>query len=565
MYILTLYLIKNFFTITNNTALAADGVSDDDWFCHGDAEWGLGSDEITARGNAAKTRSDDAQNCMLYDVTNDLICSKTSACDQWACSINGNFIQKSANANIARVMSLSSCQSSTNLSCGYTGCFWAATKCLCVQPSAACHTFTWYRDEDLDGYGGESQQGTDCGPPTPSGWVSQGGDCNDQNGGVYQTGQALSPRWPDNDGDLYGNPQFPPRTFDACEPRISGWAYNSKDCDDTNPNINPEVKVTWYADQDSDGFGDARHTSKANACVATNPGWVKDNTDCDDNQSQVHPGISISWWTDADGDDYGTGTFENRDICSPSPSGKATKNGDCDDTNADVNPSVTITVYTDQDHDGFGASNSQTALVNVCAIPVGKAANNTDCDDSNVAINPSSMWFVDSDGDREGLVTSGKRQCVKPGANWTMNNQDCNDQNSKQNSHSTWYFDQDHDGWGDTLVTQVACDQPTGYVWDSGDCNDRDASLSPDTLWFVDHDHDGFGGFMVAKLCVLPPKTLLGICEPSTSSCVGAGCVPTPSTVITSRCSYDTRILTRVGGDPDDHNASVKPVSRSPR
>ncbi|MFD0843656.1 T9SS type A sorting domain-containing protein, partial [Flaviramulus multivorans] len=59
------------------------------------------------------------------------------------------------------------------------------------------------------------------------------------------------------------------------------------DCDDTDANINPNT--VWYADTDSDGYGD--NASSLTQC--TQPlGYVLDNTDCDDTNNAVNPGVA---------------------------------------------------------------------------------------------------------------------------------------------------------------------------------------------------------------------------------------------------------------------------------
>jgi len=49
------------------------------------------------------------------------------------------------------------------------------------------------------------------------------------------------------------------------------------------------ASATYYADTDSDGYGDAGNTIQL--CQAT-PGFVLDNTDCDDSRAAIHPGAT---------------------------------------------------------------------------------------------------------------------------------------------------------------------------------------------------------------------------------------------------------------------------------
>ena len=104
--------------------------------------------------------------------------------------------------------------------------------------------------------------------------------------------------------------------------------------------------TTWYADTDSDGYGDSS-TSQV-ACSAPS-GYVSNSTDCDDSDDTINPGAAEA----CDGVD-----------------------NDCD---TDVDEGVQTTFYLDADGDGLGdSSDSQDA----CSAPSGYVADATDlCDD----------------------------------------------------------------------------------------------------------------------------------------------------------------------------------------
>ncbi|MFY7742714.1 MAG: hypothetical protein ACOVQR_08705, partial [Flavobacterium sp.] len=159
--------------------------------------------------------------------------------------------------------------------------------------------------------------------------------------------------------------------------------------------VNPNV--TYYADNDGDGFGDPTNT--VTNCTGQPVGFVTNNADCND---------SITYYTDNDEDGFG--------VLPKLACGTVTNNTDCNDS---------ITYYTDSDGDSFGA---------LPKLACGTVTDNTDCNDNQVL-------YADVDGDGFGSTT----QVACSGVN---NNLDCND-------NQIQYFDGDNDGYGTTV--QVAC------------------------------------------------------------------------------------------------------------
>ena len=105
----------------------------------------------------------------------------------------------------------------------------------------------------------------------------------------------------DDDGDGFGS-----GSLQACE-ITSGTADEGGDCDDTDDAVHPGADeicngvdddcdgdtdedaldaLTWYADSDTDGFGDP--TTSDTGCLAPS-GFVEDATDCDDTSAAVNP------------------------------------------------------------------------------------------------------------------------------------------------------------------------------------------------------------------------------------------------------------------------------------
>jgi len=184
----------------------------------------------------------------------------------------------------------------------------------------------WYTDADGDGYGGEAVADIACNAPV--GRVSDGLDCDDTDSHVHPDAEEVCDDqdndcdtlvdgqdddlvdavvwYGDGDGDGYG---------DASDSTVAcnsppGTVTDGTDCDDAEPAANPGATEicddvdndcdalvdgqdgsvvgapTWYADADSDGFGDA--STGMPACNAPR-GTVSDSTDCDDADASVSP------------------------------------------------------------------------------------------------------------------------------------------------------------------------------------------------------------------------------------------------------------------------------------
>ena len=240
-----------------------------------------------------------------------------------------------------------------------------------VDESGAVDETTFYVDFDGDGYGDADFSQDACDAPT--GWVSDSTDCddsrsdvnpgelercddidNDCDGDEDESGSIGESTWyTDNDGDSYGDPTL---STTACD-QPGDAVDNDEDCDDSNASVSPDATevcdsadndcdgttdendatdaLTWYADGDTDTYGDA--TKTLIACDQPN-GYVSDDQDCDDGDATIYPGAHETWYdgVDSDCDDWSDYDADTDGFDSDQYSGT-----DCDDTNSAINTDAT--------------------------------------------------------------------------------------------------------------------------------------------------------------------------------------------------------------------------------
>jgi len=184
-----------------------------------------------------------------------------------------------------------------------------------------CDTFDdCYQDVDNDTYGSATViTGNDLDCNNTLGEADDSTDCDDASATTFpgaSPNDSTTTCTKDSDGDDYGD-NSPPMGVTA-----------GTDCDDGDVNEFPGQ--VWYADTDTDGFGDPN--SSETACAQPS-GKILDNTDCDDASATTFPGASPNDSTttctkDSDGDDYGD----------DNPPMGVTAGTDCDDGDVNVFP-----------------------------------------------------------------------------------------------------------------------------------------------------------------------------------------------------------------------------------
>ncbi len=211
----------------------------------------------------------------------------------------------------------------------------------------------------------------------------------------------------------------------------------------------PCESLTWYYDNDGDGFGDPEDTEHIwyNLCEKPAGSYVADNTDCDDNNDTVYPGapeLCDGLDNNCDGEiDNSTTDCEGETICI---------DGQC---------VTAVTFYRDNDNDSFGNPDDTTQgsgtppegwvlwagdcddnndLVNVLADEI--MGNGID-DNCNGLIDTDDVRYLDIDGDGYGS----QDEAAGPGV---FNRLDCNDDNANIHPYNTEIYgnniDDDCDG-----------------------------------------------------------------------------------------------------------------------
>ena len=439
---------------------------------------------------------------------------------------------------------------------------------LCILASFACRPEGVRLEKD-------TAVGSDLLDRDADGFTTDEGDCDDANDQVGpaaletcdnidndcdgELDEGLGSLWyPDVDDDGFGDPTL---GLAACEPPNATYIADGSDCDDARPDVYPgapevcdnvdndcdslvdeEGTTAYYADADSDGYGDP--DTEEITCKDLGAGYVTDNTDCDDTTDSVYPshaelcdtldndcngvvdeGVTTTYFVDMDEDEYGQDGI-SIEACS-APTGYAALGGDCDDADPAFNPGATEScdeavdyncdgsvAYADADGDGWAACqdcDDTAAAVNAAAEEVCNGFDD-DCDgdiddaDADVDASTGTVWYADADSDSYGDSASASWACVAPAAT-TADNTDCDDTDGAVNpaatevcngfdddcdgdiddadptldasTTTTEYPDDDNDGYGDPSGSRTACDFPAGYVTDSGDCDDTAVAVNP--------------------------------------------------------------------------------------
>jgi len=301
----------------------------------------------------------------------------------------------------------------------------------------------------------------------------------------------------DADGDGYGTGS---QTFLSCEGKPPNSADNSLDCDDNNPEVNPLADevcngrdddcntfvddddpnlvalLSWYADEDGDGFGDPAQF-EVEACRPPGPnGFASNGEDCDDSERLANPSLAERTCdgidNDCDGatiDDPVDGDGDGFTVC----------DGDCNDTEASAFPGGVevqcngidedcdaLTVDdADQDGDGFGLCGG-------------------DCDDTRAQINPNQPEVLcnGADDDCDPVGTPDDPNLDDDGDGFTVCQGDCDDTEPTANPDGVEVTCNGIDEDCDILTRDDADADGDGFSFCYGDCDDTNFFVTPGRL-----------------------------------------------------------------------------------
>jgi Putative metal-binding motif/FG-GAP-like repeat/FG-GAP repeat len=240
------------------------------------------------------------------------------------------------------------------------------------------------------------------------------------------------------------------------------------DCDNYTDEDLPIL--TWYLDNDGDGYGSPG--SGVPNCGPPN-GYVAEGNDCDDRSAVMYPGAATAepsvCTRDRDGDGWGDDRYSG---------------SDCDDADATVAPGAATLEPSLCTRDGDGDGWGDTAV------------GGSDCMDADAGISPSApeLWYdgVDSncagdddyDADADGHPSD------------SYGGDDCNDQDATINPDAV---EVPSDGIDQDCQPDLPQDADSDGYFDYGsgpaDCDDTDASVypgAPDT-WYDGVDSDCAG------------------------------------------------------------------------
>jgi len=343
---------------------------------------------------------------------------------------------------------------------------------------------TFYADDDSDGFGDPADAVEAC--EAPDGYAADSSDCDDTDAATAPGADEACDGVDNNcDSAVDEGCECLDGATQSCGTDVGECAAGTQTCaggiwgdcvgeiiqaeescdeldNDCDGSTDEGVLSTFYADDDSDGFGDP--ADAVEACEAPD-GYTDTTGDCDDGDGAISP--------------------LDEESCDES-------DNDCDGL---TDEGVLTTFYADDDSDGFGDA---ADAVEACEAPGDyiEASATIDCDDSDSAISPGASEACDDvDNDCDDAIDEG--------------------------ALSTFYADNDSDGYGDPTLTASACEAPEGYVADSTDCDDGEGASHPSGAESCDGLDNDCDAATDESLEIVSCDLQDGVCTGSVAECSG--------------------------------------------
>jgi hypothetical protein len=258
----------------------------------------------------------------------------------------------------------------------------------------------YYKDADQDNYGlNNDKQCLGAAKYPYTAFV--GGDCDDTTANVKPGATEVCNAFDDNcDG------QIDPVGAGGCTN-----FYPDADKDSFGASVTPVCYCKATGDWTANKTGDCNDND-----AAVNPSKTEACNGADDNcNGQIDEGVVLTFYKDNDGDGFGSVTSQQG--CK-APLGYTLTAGDCNDFNKAINPGAAevcndidddcnsvvdngipvADMYADLDGDGFGGKNAKAqkhCLFGGTTPPIGYALSHDDCDDSKSTVYPDAPELCD--------------------------------------------------------------------------------------------------------------------------------------------------------------------------
>lgn len=357
--------------------------------------------------------------------------------------------------------------------------------------------------------------------PIPAGYVENNFDCKDNDATVYPGAEEICD-YVDNDCDGTIN------EFLTCEFDEDGDGYTNdgdsnsyepnEDCDDSDASVYPgATEICDGLDNDCDGTIDENCTENRTDVDDDGDGFTEEDGDCDDTDPEVNPDATELCGDSVDNDcdsQVDEGECVDPDDIDNDGDGYTENDGDCVDTDAAINPGATEICDDGLDNDCNGYIDIDCGGTTTDVDGDGYTLDDGDCDDTNASVNPGATEICGDiyDNNCDGNLNEGcSLEVCDDGIDNNGNGAvDCDD------SECTTYFtcnglaqevecndltDNDGDGAFDCADADCFADIACTATFSENDCGD---GLDSDGDGLVDCDDEDCNGveFAPGEVCV---------------------------------------------------------------